>query len=165
MPADKDLLYQIATDVGETRAGVDNLKEQFEGTVGKGECTQRHVVVAQSIESLKKELVAEFKKGTGQAHPAITDKMLEKKRNAVMFWIAMITGIGTIGSGVVLGAWKVFDFMSQVQQGLKQSQQEIRTEIKANKAGGKPRVIYVTVPALPDMGIKPRPAVRPRTKR
>jgi hypothetical protein len=158
---DKDILYQIAKDVGETKEGIDNLKDQFEGTVSKGECTQRHVVVANSIAALKNELIAEFKKGTGQAYPAVTGKMLEKKHNAVLFWIALLTGIGTIGSGIVLGAWKVFDFMSQVQQGLKVSQRELRTEIKAS---GKPRVVYVTVPSLsaPDAGAPAIRAKRPR---
>jgi DNA repair exonuclease SbcCD ATPase subunit len=105
---DQDTLNQILIHVGETRKGIaglesdvkkieHHLSELNHSAVRKAECTQRHVVVAQSIGGLKDELKADIKgvkdevrqdlqeikqdvrhvkSRTGQDHPAITSGML-----------------------------------------------------------------------------------------
>ena len=161
MPTEKELIYQIAIDTATVKERMEDIREQLEGTVPKGECTQRHIVVANSIDGLKRELVAEFKKvPTGQGHQAISEEMLnrskedqkERKRRSILYWLTVLGTTTTLLSGVMYGAWRIFSYMNTINESLVQARREIRTGM----AAGKPHVVYVTVPALtPDSGIKP----------
>lgn len=183
------ILIQIAGDIGETREGIVNLKEnvgtlsedfrdvkdQLTQTVKQHECTQRHVVVAQSLDAMKKDLIDEIKKvPTGTNHPAITPEMLraasaptvqevekaleerkeekaDKKRKAVTFWLATIsTGIALF-SGCALGIYKMVTFMNKVETTVAGNTKEVRSEIQKNHN----KIVYVTVPVMmrPDSGV------------
>lgn len=91
------ILIQIAGDIGETREGIANLKEnvntltedfkvvkeQIAVTVKQPECTQRHVAVAHSLDAMKKDLIAEIKRvPTGVTHTALTPDVIQAYQSA-----------------------------------------------------------------------------------
>lgn len=172
------ILIQIASDIGETRGVIDHLKDnvdvltdeikdvklQITQNIKRPECTERHVIVANSIESLKKELVAEFKKvPTGQYHPVVTPEMLreelvkreeeqekfadlivEKRRKSVLFWITLISIISSLAGGVVAVMWKTFSYLNKIDETVNTTSNELRKEIKTAETR-QPRIIYVKV--------------------
>jgi hypothetical protein len=179
------ILIQIASDIGETRAGVDNLKShvdelsddikdvktQMARTVNRPECTERHIIVANSIESLKKELVAEFKKvPTGQHYPILTpervkeelrkreeeqekfaDMIVDKKRKSVMFWITLASILFSLSGGVVVLMWKAFSYLNKIDETVNTTSTELRKEIKTAESR-QPRVVYIKVNSV-DAGV------------
>jgi hypothetical protein len=159
MPSEKELIYQIAVDTATVKERMEDIKEQLEGTVPKGECTQRHIVVANSIDGLKRELIAEFKKvpTTGTGYPAITEGMLnrskedqkERKRKLILYWLTVLGTSTTLLTGTLYGAWRIFSYMNTINESLVQTRKEIKTGMSKS-----PHVVYVTVPALtPDSGV------------
>lgn len=201
MPPGKDsdtlqILVQIAGDIGETRGDIASLKEnvgsitddfrevkeQLAQTVTKPECTQRHVVVAQSLDAMKKDILAELKKPSGM-HQAITPEMLraaaaptlqeieealnqkkeevaEKKRRAVTFWLATLSAGAALLGGTAVGVYKLVIFMSKLENAVSIQSDEMKSEIRRAK-----NVVYVRLPANVDRGIVVPPKRVPSKKR
>lgn len=190
------ILVQIAGDVGETRGDIVSLKnnvstitedfrevkEQLAQTVTKPECTQRHVVVAQSLDAMKKDILAEIKKPTGHFN-AITPEMIraanaptmseieetlalknennaEKKRKLITFWlITLSTGI-TLISLCIVGVYKFVLFMDKLENVVTSQSDEVRSEIRK----AKQNVVYVQVASSPDSGITLPKRVMPKKR-
>lgn len=205
MTADNDrVLRDILVHVGETRKGMQSLegdvggiREQIQGlnrtAVPKEECTARHVVVARSVDGVKKELrddlqqikadVRAIKVRTGAEHPVLTAKMLTNGGNGcdningpptegkgVKYWLGVITaGITIVGflGGMLWGVFRVGRYMERVDQTILQSakgQKKLQTTMN-QVATQEPRVIYVQVPVHPDAGPTRRPRRRVRRSR
>lgn len=189
-PKDVDtlqILVQIAGDIGETRGDIASLKgnvesitedfkdvkDQLSQTVAKPECTQRHVVVAQSLDAMKKELIAEIKKTpTNQGYPAVGSKLTmkeveenleqrkevkaERKRRVVTFWLITVSTITTLLGGCALGLYKMSIFLNKLEETVSNGTQQVRSELKNSNN----RIIYVTSSA--DAGLPKK--VIPRKK-
>jgi hypothetical protein len=88
------ILIQISGDIGEARAGINNLKDNLSNvtddikdmkdklveTVNKEDCTMRHRIVADSITGLKKDIIAEFKRSPSKEYVQITNDMLRHNK-------------------------------------------------------------------------------------
>jgi hypothetical protein len=158
------ILIQIASDIGETRASVDNVKKnvdvlsddmrdlkvRMDKRVDRHECTERHIVVAKGIESLKKELVSEFKKvPTGQYYPAISaeliqeeiqkreeeqekiaNTMMDRRRKSILFWITVSSTLFALFGGLIVSMWKAFNYLNKINAAVITTNAELRNEIK-----------------------------------
>jgi hypothetical protein len=192
------ILVQIAGDIGETRGDIASLKgsvesitedfrdvkEQLSQTVTKPECTQRHVIVAQSLDAMKKELIAEIKKPSG-LYPTITASMLreaaaptmreiedtlkqkkeiaiDKKRKTVTFWLITLSTATALLGGCAVGLYKMAILLNRLEETVLNNTQQVKSELKNNNH----RIIYVT--SSPDAGISivagPPKKVIPRKK-
>jgi len=198
-PKDETLqiLVQIAGDIGETRGDIASLKsnvdtitedfkevkDQLSGTVTKPECTQRHVVVSQSLDSMKKDILAEIRKPSGM-HQKITPEMLraaaaptmqeieeslnqkkesiaDKKRKAITFWLVTISTVVALLSGCVVGVYKFVLFMDNLENVVSTKSDEVKYALK--KSQNSNNVVYIRVPASPDVGL-PAPLPVPPKK-
>lgn len=174
---DAGFLVQIACDIGETREGVNNLKEnvniladdvreirdKLSKTVRQDECTQRHVAVASGLKELKQELITEFKRSTGGGYPKITPEMVkeqeekrveeaqEKKRKSLQFWIWVASTAFVFVSTVVIGSWKVFTWVTDIKTAVATSQKEIKRSIKT--VSETPKIVYVNSVVPVDSGV------------
>lgn len=188
------VLQDILIHVGKTSEGITNLKEDVrdvkdhlmalnDAAVRKDECTQRHVIVAQSIDSVRGELksdLSEIKKDlkfvrskTREDNPAITPKMLaageEYEESApeskgLKYWLGVAGGTITVLSflgAIIWGVFKVGRYMERVDQGLaKQAKQQLQIQAQVKQAA-QPRIIHV----YPDIGaMGPEPPPEPKKK-
>lgn len=86
----EDVLIRIAGDIGQTRAGIDHLKEGFkevkeklDETVKQITCDNRHEELDVSLSKLKLEIVAEIKRSaTGEYHRALTPEVMRAYQTA-----------------------------------------------------------------------------------
>ena len=179
---DAKILQDILIHVGKTSEGITNLKEDVRevkdhlaqlnnSAVRKDECTQRHLVVATSIDNIRKEVKGDLseikhdlkfvRSQTRDDNMAITAEMLaagpeveeeEDTGKGLKYWLSVaggiITVLGFLGA-VVWGVFKVGRYMERVDQGLTAT---AKTQTQTLAKVTKPRYIYITVP--PDAGIK-----------
>ena len=165
-PTDK--LTMILLHVGETRKGIKRLESDVSdvkdsvsalqnNTVRRPECTERHVVVANSIKDLSSNLteirdnVRAIKRGTGQTYPVVTgshsmpsvltaptksieevlDAKQEKARKSITFWLYTISALSTLIGGAVFGLVKLGTYTDRVnkvmERSIEQSEQTRRT--------------------------------------
>ena len=193
-----DKLTMILLHVGETRKGIKRLEDDVREvkdsistlenhTVRKDECTQRHVVVANSIGALGSDLkeirdgVREIKRKSGAGYPAVgamasapqeiveevLEQRQEKTRKTLTFWLSLIGSVAALAGGTATGVYKLVKYLDRVDQTVGRSSKEstaasqaIAEEIRKVLAR-EPRVIYVksAADAPPD-----QPAKRPRRR-
>jgi hypothetical protein len=195
-PIEKDtlqILVQIAGDIGETRGDIASLKDnvgsitedfkevkdQLTRTVTKPECTQRHVIVAKSIDTMRQEILAEFKKPTGN-FSAVTPAMLkaavapslqeietaleqknsekvDKKRRAVTFWLITLSTATALLGGCAVGIYNFVLFMNKLENVVSTQSEEVKSEFRK----AKNNIVYVQMPMSVDSGVAP---FLPKTK-
>ena len=86
------------------------------------------------------------------------EEKFEKRKKAITFWLATISGlIGLIGSCSVV-SYKAFKMASKLEASVEASSKEIKSEFKRNNSR---QVVYVQVPIYPDARVV-EPAVPPR---
>lgn len=184
MPQD-DALNEILIHMGETRKGVSNLEtsmsgvrqelnELNQGTVKRPECTERHVVVARSINAVTEKLddikgdVMAIRRNTGKEYPAITPSMLKggDGKKGIKYWVSVGVGITTLLGFLASLVWGVISVgryiekVDQLTQVSKKQQSEIKKEI-GEVAKAKPKIVYVKVPAK----VEEKPATKRRVNR
>jgi hypothetical protein len=159
-PTDK--ITMILLHVGEARKGISRLENDIDGVkenlstlqgdaVQKGECTQRHVVVAKSIESLSIDLkeirdnVRDIKRTSSSLYPivkaphgdtsatAITqtlsteaienvlEKRQEKARKSITFWLSAAGAGLSLLSGLVFGLIRFSQYLERVNKAVEDS--------------------------------------------
>jgi hypothetical protein len=108
--ADDDKLSTILIHVGETRKGIANVEQVLDAmgreVIRRPECTERHIVVANSVAALKEDLqeiradVKAIRRSTGRDHPAVSASMLvgdgEEKQKGLKYWVTVAVGGITI---------------------------------------------------------------------
>lgn len=179
------ILVQIAGEIGETRgdiaslkSNVDTITEDFkevknkiEQSVTKPECTQRHVVIAQSLDAMKKDILTEMKKPSG-LYQAVTPKMMrdaaaptmqeieanlikkkeeaiEKRRKHITFWLITISTVIALLGVCTAAVYKFVLFMDKLENVVATKSDEVRSEVRK----AQNRVVYVQAPIDPDSGV------------
>ena len=162
-PLDEDKLTRILVKVEGTKEAVDNLKDsvveikdQLKDTVKKPECRERHntvntgmTAITASITEIRDDVkhirrvgatseVSKAKKPTSE-----TDRA-ERSRKTATFYIGFAVGLLALFGGV----YKVAAYFASIDSALASTAQVIKKELK-----GKPKVIYVRVPAHLDSGV------------
>lgn len=192
------VLRDILVHVGETRKGMktlegdvkgirEHLRELNHSSVRKQECTGRHVVVAQSIDSVKQGLkgdlseikadIRAIRTRTGDTHPAVTPQALggtnpgfepeapteeeETKAKGLKYWLgvttASITILGFLGA-IIWGVFKVGRYMERVDQAIQKSaKSQQKLQTTMQQATKTPHVIYVHG-TISDAGLPPWPS-------
>lgn len=182
---DDDKLSTILIHVGETRAGLDGLQASVQqvreevrqigrDSVPKGECTERHIVVANSIASLRSDLgeikgdVKAIRRQTGQEHRAISDDVLKagaeqrsglnrllSSQRGLKYWISLSVGLIAVLSFVGSVLWGVANVGRYIERVDAMAEASRRAQVKLERkidqtkeVARSQRVIYM----LPDAG-------------
>jgi hypothetical protein len=181
-----DTLNEIHIHMGETRKGIANLESAVsgvqrelrslnQGTVKRLECTERHVIVARSVNALDSKLdgikgdVLAIRRQTGKEHAVITPEMLRRPTKGIKYWISIGVGIASLFGflgGLLWGVISIGRYIEKVDTIARKAQvqsSKFRKEIK-EVAKARPRIVYVKVPVVSDAGPEKKPRRRYRRR-